>query len=74
MQSKADEWVATWGEAVNKVEAAQMLGICVRQVYNWINRGYLVLSPDPDNRVLVREACEFMHGRKAKSAKMRLAR
>jgi hypothetical protein len=56
------DWAQTWGEVVNKTTAARMLGCSRTQIHRMIDRGDLQTSAD--GRVLVREAFDFMHGKK----------
>lgn len=59
--SIADQWVEQWGEAVTKKTAAKMLGVSVPYVTKLIDAGKLQVSAD--NRILVRQACAWMHSK-----------
>ncbi len=55
-----DDWVRTWGETLNKKEAAKMLGISVGHLNKLIGEGVIQISPD--KRVLVRSAAKWAQG------------
>jgi len=55
-----DQWARTWGEAVNKKTASEMLRLSVSQINKLIARGELDVTPD--RRILVRRAAEWANG------------
>ena len=57
-----DQWVRTWGEAVNIKEAAQMTGVGYSRIRRYIEDG--TIKTTPEGRVLVRQLCEWAHSKK----------
>lgn len=58
--SVGEQWVQTWGETINKKEAAKMLGVSVGYLNKLVAQGDLRTTPD--GRIIVRAAAEWANG------------